>query len=338
MSVLIPVILGPGQGVSQTSISLEKAIDRAVEQSSITRGDAKPFHLKVHIFESTNPSSEYHAEIEEFWMSEQQWRRSIDSPSFKQTIIVNGDRISEENNGEYYPLWLKDFVFGIFDPVPHAEQWRAADAKVVQLSSPNKQVSQTCSRITVKIGSEIQADAFATMCFDSAGLFQFVGFPGYNMEFHEYKRFGKVMVARRYQVDLESGTSLVANITLLEEPKNLDATMFSVQQSTPAGQRLQSLYLSQATIERVAGQPRIVWPPVQSGKTSGILCMYISVDRLGQVREAYPLNSDNAGLEDAARDQLLKWKLKPMVAKGVPVQVEAPLSFRFETTLASNTK
>lgn len=125
---------------------------------------------------------------------------------------------------------------------------------------------------------------------------------------------------------------------LLEELNNPDAAMFSVQQSTPAGQTLHSLYLSQSTIEHAAGQPRIVWPPVQSGKTSGVLCMYISVDRQGQVREAYPLNSDNAGLEDAARDQLLKWKLKPMVAKSGPLQVEAPLSFRFETTLASKGK
>jgi hypothetical protein len=63
--------------------------------------------------------------------------------------------------------------------------------------------------------------------------------------------------------------------------------------------------------------------------------MYISVDRKGQVREAYPLNADNPGLQDAARDQLLKWKLKPMTVKGVPVQAEAGLTFRFETMLAA---
>jgi len=64
--------------------------------------------------------------------------------------------------------------------------------------------------------------------------------------------------------------------------------------------------------------------------------MYISVDREGRVREAYPLNSDNAGLQDAARDQLLKWKLKSIAVKNVPVQAEAGLTFRFETTLAAN--
>jgi TonB family protein len=145
------------------------------------------------------------------------------------------------------------------------------------------------------------------------------------------------MVARRYQDNPEPGTELVAKVVLLEELKKPDATLFAIGQPTPQDQRLQSLQVGQATIEKAAsGQPGIVWPAVQSGKTSGLLSMYISVDRQGRVREAYPLNSDNAGLQDAARDQLLKWKLKPMVAKDVPVQVEAGLTFRFETTLAAN--
>lgn len=145
------------------------------------------------------------------------------------------------------------------------------------------------------------------------------------------------MVARCYQDDPEPGTELVANVVLLEELKKPDGTLFSIGQPTLPEQRLQSVVVSQATIEQAAeGQPALAWPPVQSGKTTGLLSMYVSVDRQGRVREAYPLNSDNAGLEDAARDQLLKWKLKPMAAKGVPVQAEAPLTFRFETMLAIN--
>src|SRR5262249_513156 len=153
----------------------------------------------------------------------------------------------------------------------------------------------------------VDNDAFANVCFDGAGLLKFVGSPGYSMEFHDYQHFGKKMIARRYQDDPEPGTELVANVVLLEELGNPDASLFSIGQSNPPEQRLQSVFVSQATIERAAeGQPALTWPPVQSGKTTGLLSMYISVDRQGQVREAYPLNSDNAGLQDAARDQLLK--------------------------------
>jgi len=327
-----------GQRVTETSVPLGKALDRALEQSALSGANAKPFHVKVHLFESTNPPSPYRAEIEEYWVSPQEWRRSIDTPEFKQTLIVKGDQISEQNTGDYYPLWLKGFITGIFDPVPNADQWSKLDAKITQITLPNGQRSDACARMKFKVGSDtVNNDAFANVCFDGAGLLKFVGSPGYSMEFHDYQRFGKKMVARRYQDDPEPGTELVANVLLLEELKKPDLTLFSIEQPTPPDHRLQSLVVSQATIEGAAeGQPALAWPSVQSGKTTGLLSMYVSVDRHGRVREAYPLNSDNAGLQDAARDQLLEWKLKPMAAKGVPIQAEAPLTFRFETTLAIN--
>jgi TonB family protein len=336
--LLLTVRVCFGQRVTETSVPLGKELDHALEQSALTGENAKPFHLKVHLFESTNPPSPYRAEIEEYWVSPQQWRRSIDTPEFKQTLIMNGDQITEQNTGDYYPLWLKSFITGIFDPVPNADQWNKLDAKISQITLPSGQHSDACARMKFKVGSDtVNNDAFANVCFDGAGLLKFVGSPSYSMEFHDYQRFGKKMVARRYQDDPEPGTELVANVVLLEELKKPDGTLFAIGQPTAPEQRLQSVVVSQATIEQAAeGQPTLAWPPVQSGKTTGLLSMYVSVDRQGRVREAYPLNSDNAGLQDAARDQLLKWKLKPMAAKGVPVQAEAPLTFRFETTLAIN--
>jgi hypothetical protein len=83
------------------------------------------------------------------------------------------------------------------------------------------------------------------------------------MEFHDYEPFGKKMIARRYQDDPESGTELVANIVLLEDLKKPDISLFSIGQPTPPEQRLQSLVVSQANIERAAeGQRSLAWPPL----------------------------------------------------------------------------
>jgi len=328
-----------GQGVKETSIPLGTALTQALQQSSLTGANAVPFHLKVHLFESTNPQSDYRAEIEEYWISPRQWRRSIDSPDFKQTLVVNGELINEQNTGQYYPLWLRSFITGIFDPVPNAEQWNKVDAKITHITLPNGQRSESCARVQFKIGSDaVKNDAFGNVCFDGKGMLTFTGWPGYSMEFHDYARFDKkLMIARRYQDDPESGTELVANVVLLEELKKPDLFLFEVTQPSPPDHRLESVEVSQNIVEQAAqGQPPINWPPVRDGKTTGLLSMYISVDRDGHVREAYPLNSDNANLEDAARDQLLKWQLKPMVVSGKPVQTRAALSFRFDTTLSPN--
>jgi hypothetical protein len=335
--ILLLRTLSRSQNVKETSIPLRDALSKALAESSLTGPNAVPFHVKVHLSESTNPQSDYHADIEEFWVSAKQFRRSIDSPEFKQTLVVNGEDVSEQDTGDYYPLWLKSFVTAIFDPVPDADRWAKLNTKITQITLPNGQRSDACARAQFKVGSDtVQNDAFANLCFDGNGLMKFTGSPGYSMEFHDYSRFdSKLMIARRYQDDPEPGSKLVAKVDLLEELKNPDVGLFAVSRSSPAEKRIETYQVSQNTIEQAAqGQPAITWPPVQSGKTSGLLSTYISVDRDGRVREAYPLNSDNAGLQGAARDQLLKWKLKPLVVHGKPVQAEAALSFRFETALS----
>ena len=342
LGVLVFILLASGLGFSQAvkeaSTPLGDTLTRALTKSVLTTGEAKPFHVKVSLAESTNPSSGYHAEIEEYWASTQQWRRSVEASDFKQIIVTNGDKVSEQTQGDYYPLWLREFVVGIFDLVPNPEQWSRAGSNVAQLSLPNGQKTDACVHLKSKVGTAtVNNDAFSTLCFDGTSLISFVGSPGYDMEFHDYRSFGKKMIPRRLVNDPESGTELVAKVVLLEELKSPDRSLFTVDQSTAPDQRLQSIRVSQETIERAAqGQSPLAWPAVQSGKTSGVLSMYVSADRHGQIREAYPLNADNPGLQDAARDQLLKRKLKPLVSHGVPVQAEAALTFRFDTTLAGN--
>ena len=84
----------------------------------------------------------------------------------------------------------------------------------------------------------------------------------------------------------------------------------------------------------IEGAPPITWPTVRSGNVHGHLAMYISADSEGRVREAWPLNSDNAGLEDPARDQVRAWKLKPAVdATGKRLQVDGGIGFLFDTKI-----
>ena len=153
-ALLLTARVCSGQWVTETSVPLGKALDHALEQSALTGANAKPFHLKVHLFESTNPPSPYHAEIEEYWVSPKQWRRSIVTPEFKQTLIANGDQISEQNTGDYYPPWLKSFITGIFEPVPNADQWKKLDAKITQITLPTGQRSDACARMKFKVGSD----------------------------------------------------------------------------------------------------------------------------------------------------------------------------------------
>jgi hypothetical protein len=154
------------------------------------------------------------------------------------------------------------------------------------------------------------------------------------MEFHDPQRFGKKRVAFRYVADPEPGTELVGQVQLLEKmtPSSSPPDLPPFAQQT--SDRIKFVPVAQDTLEKLLRQPlNIVWPTVHSGNTNGKLSMYVSIDREGQIREAYPLNSDNAGLQDPVRDQLLKVQLKPASVQGQRVQMEAALTLQFSTSL-----
>jgi hypothetical protein len=131
-------------------VSLAEAANNAVEQSKLTLPGSTPFHLKVTIAETTNPDSDYKAEIEEHWLSNKKWRRTIRSPHLAQTLIVNGDKVFEKNEGDYYPWWLNDLVTAIFDPMPMLEQLRQINTQIMKPSGSEN--SSSCSRLQSKEG------------------------------------------------------------------------------------------------------------------------------------------------------------------------------------------
>jgi TonB family protein len=311
------------------------ALKRAQTLSSLTGPHAQPFHIKLNVSEPANPTSPYRATIEEFWQSPTDWQRTIDSLGFRQELVVKGGNRSEQNSNGYYPMWLRSFVTAAIDPLEDVAFWNQISARIVQTTTINGKPSSSCARAQFKIGTQaLNNDAFAVICFNADGTLSSVVRPGYDMEFHDAQAFGKKRIAYRYVDDPEPGTNLVGTVEILEQIKASSPipalTDLTDQPSTP----IKSVPINQVTFDQLAsGQPALVWPSVHSGNTSGKLSMFISVDKDGHVREAYPLNSDNAGLQDAARDQLLKWQLKPAVVDGSRVQIEAALTFAFSTSL-----
>ena len=315
------------------------ALARTQRLSSLTGPGAEPFHLRLVISEPNNPQSPYSATIEEYWKTPDDLYRSISSSGFEQRLLVKAGQRTEQNIGNYYPLWPRNFVSGAIDPLEDAAFWDKVSARIVLTTSTNGHPSGSCARAQFKIGTtNVNNDAFAVICFNADGTLSSVVRPGYDMEFHDAQAFGKKRIAYRYVNDPEPGTELVGHVVLLEkiESSFLLPDLQLVSGSPPV--LIRSISVSQDTFEKLLPTPiSMAWPPVQSGNTNGKLSMYVSADREGQIREAYPLNSDNAGLQDFARDQLLKIKLKPAVADGQPVQTEAALTLEFSTHLAGST-
>lgn len=322
--------------IKQTSIPIGNAVNKALKKVSLTGEDARPFHIRVNISEPENPQSPYQGSIEEWWVSQNQWRREVTAKGgMKQTVVVVDGKKTERDEGDYYPLWLRGYEIALFDPIPDAAAWTASGITIDQITMPNGAKSDVCARAKSKIGTGNRAtDAFSNVCFDDEGRLKFIGNPRFSMEFHDYRGFGKKQIARKLANDPEPGTALVGEVTLLEGGTAwMQTALFTPL--TMNDERFRTISVSAEQLEQLtANNLPVAWPPVHSGNVRGSLGMYISIDTEGQVREAWPLNADNAGLEDPARDQVRQWKIKPVKdAAGNPVQIDGGLGFSFETVI-----
>jgi hypothetical protein len=324
-----------GEQIKRTTVPLGDAVDKALAKGSLLGEGARPFHIYVSVSEPENPASPYQGTIEEWWASPSQWRREVTAKDgMRQTIVVADGKKTERDEGDYFPLWLNSFITAIINPVPDAAAWAASGGSIEQITMPNGGKSDACAHAKYKIGTGAAAtDAFSAICLDGEGRVKFYGSPRYSMEFHNYHGFGKKHIAYQLAEDPEPGTHLVGDVTRLEEiPKDVSAALFAPLPTDD--DRFRSAAVNSTQMEQlVAGNAPIRWPTVRSGNTHGRLAMYVSVDAAGHVREAWPLNSDNAGLEDPAREQVRHWTTTPAVADGKPVQVDGGLGFAFDTQI-----
>ena len=302
---------------------------KALERSQITLPGSRPFLLKAKVVETTNlANADYHAEIEEYWVAPNKWRRTVKTNKFSETLIVNGDQTSEQITGDYYPNWLRTMVAALFDP---GARFQGVD---LSRSSDNPVFGGTkvCRRFTFMSGiAPVSNKEFSSFCFDN-GLIDFVALPGYEAVYKNYEKFAGKQVARTISERIEDGTILATTVDELSELKSPDEALFAIQAaSTP----LQTIRADESTLRSLAvSAPDITWPTVRSGRETGTLGLYVCLDRDGHVREIYELNSSNPGLSDVARDQVMKWQFKPATNQGARVQVESILTFAFNTTVA----
>lgn len=314
-------------------VSMSEAVTQALQQSQLTVADGTPFYLLGHIAAADKSHPEYAADVEEYWISPEKWRRTIKSSSFSQTLVKNGNQISETLTGDYYPFWLHDLVTALFDPLPMAEQLKHMNGQV-EIPEDSTQ-SNSCLNMQSRVGvAPVQNTVTYAFCFGGKlGLLHAAVTPGYRALFADYQPFKKKLVARTITADFAPGLTLSAKITELTEIANPDEQTFAIDKATPSTGQIKSSQVGEDSARVLAvNTPEIVWPTLREGKTSGVLSLYISTDRSGHVREAWPLGSADPQLSEAARQQVLRWQYKPYMNNGAS-QMEAVLTFAFNTKI-----
>jgi hypothetical protein len=288
-------------------------------QASLISPGSRPFHLKAIITERGDPTSM--TEVEIFWAAPEKWRRTIQSKTeFSQTLIVNGDKVFEHDSDDYFPLWSQTLATAMVDPKSVLDAFQPGDRLITKANTGADESGKVCFSGEFK------------MCMTNRfGLLESVGAAGHSVDFTNYQDFHGKRVARLLTYRVDPGDSYQAEITELKDLKAKD-NLFSIPESTPPAKQIQSMILPEAELRASALQPlQIVWPQVLEGAVTGKTKYYVSVDRSGQIAEVLPLSVAAERADGSARRQIMKWKFKPALRDGVPVQGEGILNLDFNT-------
>jgi hypothetical protein len=243
-------------------------------------------------------------------------------------LVVNGDKVLEQDSDNYFPLALQTLATALVDPKPLLDALRPGDRLETQANGHWK-APVFCSNPNLMR----QNPGMEMVCHE--GLYrgmETVGAPGHRVYFVDYKGFKGRHVARLVITSSEMSVSYRARVTELSELKRPDQSLFEIDHPTSSQGQIHVQVLPELELQSAAEESLdIIWPQVLDGEISGPSSYYVSIDRTGQVPETVPLHTTNERANDSARHQIMRWKFKPEMKEGVSLQVESILTFTTNT-------
>jgi hypothetical protein len=331
---LIPSICFVAQipAQSKSTISSDAALDHALQNNVLTI-EGQPFHAVLRVAPEKGSDPAFLAKIEVFWANRDSYRLIVDSVGFGQKLVVDHDRVMEEDRGDFYPDWLHGFVMALLDPVPRATDLHGQNQQV----DVGDGVSYSCFSHDERTNGISNDVKYSRICFSGEGPhLDYVVDLTYDMFFKDFKPFGGKQIATNYNSGFGRAERLVGTMVTLETWKP-DPAMLSVAEATPVAKQIHTQLVSIKQQESmVESAPKdVTWPGIREGKTEGFMIVHALTDRNGQVREAANFNADNHGVEEFGRDLALKYRFRPLIVDGVPQQMDMPLVIHFTTKITN---
>ena len=308
---------------------MTKAVQKAVEESTLSQIGGLPFHLKAELAASQHPDSHpgLTGTIEVWWASPTHWRAEVRSPDFHQIAIVDGNREWQRNEGDYFPDWLRNLSTELISPVPDLQ----VSLQGVKTAEVLKIAAQTNIDWEKQNGQgDAQANARGYIALmNKTGLLFYCGGLGWNAVFRDYQPFHGHLIARKV-----SGGSpeVTADVTTLEDLGPVAHEFLDASQpgTDPI---IRTVFMTQDELQaNLLPTSPIVWPPVQDGSMEGGVSTEFTIDRAGHVRDLGYIVSENQGVNETGRSAYSAMQFRPIIVNGQTVQATVRWTIPFKTT------
>jgi Gram-negative bacterial TonB protein C-terminal len=314
---------------SMNAEDITARVKKAVERNTLDQPGMKPFHLKAILAPSfdRDKASGRSGEVEIWWVGPDKWRREVRSPKFHQIEIVNGGKVWQKNDGDYFPEWLRETAVALVKPVPDLDKL----LKYAKAGEEKTLMGQTHVS-WVEMGSDgtVSKGIGAGIYLGANGI-SFASGLGYDAGLEEVADFHGRSIAHKVTSG-GGGAEVTARVTVLEDLKDATPQLFD------SGPNASDPILETRLVDEVAERENLLpedvagWPPLEQGPLEGVLIAKVVIDREGKIRDVGGVLSDNPGLNDAARERIVSMRFKPFLLDGVPVQVVTTMTMPFKTT------
>ena len=321
---------------AQEMVPLEDAVKQAASRSTLASPQGAPFHLRATISDQKAHDPQWDAEVEEWWQSPTIWRREFRSHAFSQTLVVNGPKVQEDDSGQVFPELLRNLTVELVDTVPRLDQLAALHKTVAKPDGSPGQIRASWS-IPGTDGTTTKSIAASIAISRATGLLMYGGDIDWDVSLHDFADFHGKQIARRLTAQSQGGPQLTAQITQLEDLSAPDSKLFAIHKATPPKKQLRVVVVPELELRKLAlDTPAPRWPDLFEGPISGAMVMRVVVDREGNVRSVDDFFSDNKALQQAAQEQIIRWRFRPYIDNGSPVQVISTLTFPFSVSRAAS--
>jgi TonB family protein len=308
-------------------IPIGKLLDQMVQRSTLTEPSGRPFYLKATITDRNDKRSEFNGTVEEYWLSPTKWRRVIKLRDYSQIHIVNGDKVYEENNGDYFPLHDEMLANEIVDPLPKT----AIDLLTkldLQATEPGSGDGQCMAEKYFDNGGQEARVLLAYNCKNGLLIYLWSPTCCYGV-MTDYRKFHDKLIAFGTKDD-----PINIQIDTLRDIDSADEALFTIAEPTPSSKQITTRYISETEARKyLTEKTDIRWPSVSKKPNTGTITVSTVIGRDGRVKEAWSYGPEDAATKNAALEAVRKWTFHPQTVEGVPAQLVTKLSIPFSAEL-----
>jgi TonB family protein len=316
----VVAVLFTGAFANQKDDEAKALVGRAMSISAVREEGSPPFRLKANVKVTQEDGSTVEGTYTETWVSNSQWRRETALGEFHRTQVVLGRKSWTSDNSTVVPERLAA-ISATFDPwLGFANPWKADKFE-------NQEVDGKTARC---FRTKPEMWGISELCFESnTGTLAARIVPVHvrNKDvnglciYRDYRPLGDRRAPTSYSCFEDKKLRLQAHVVELALRPELDQNLFAPLPDGKEG----------AHCPTTPQPPKVVQndAPFSPGAEKGIVTISLSVGTDGKGHDLKVVDSPSKASENTALEAVRKWKFKPALCQGEPMDAEIAVEIDF---------